>query len=114
MVVEFAIVVPLVIVVLLASVELISVARLQLEVTHAAREGARHAATDVDPATAVDAVRASLPAPLAGAARVSVSRPHRVGAPAEVTVRLPYRFLSGLFGGLAVELTARAVMRVER
>lgn len=111
---EFAIVVPLVLVVLLASVELVSVARLQLEVTHAAREGARQAATDIDPATAVDAVRASLPPNLAADARVSVSRPHRVGGSAEVTVRLPYRFLSALFGGLAVELSARAVMRVER
>ena len=74
---EFAIVVPLVLVVLLASVELVSVARLQLEVTHAAREGARRAATDVDPATAVGAVRAALPRSVASRARVSVTRPHR-------------------------------------
>ena len=47
---EFAIVLPLVLVVLVASVELVSVARVQLEVTQAAREGARHAATNVDPA----------------------------------------------------------------
>ncbi len=112
--VEFAIVVPLVLVVLLASVELVSVARLQLELTHAAREGVRQAATDVDPATAVEAARAALPPAVAGDARVSVTRPHRVGAQAEVRVRLPYRFMSGLFGGLAVELNSRAVMRVER
>ena len=58
---EFAIVLPLVLVVLLTSVELVSVARMQLEVTQAAREGARQAATNVDPATAVTAVRSALP-----------------------------------------------------
>lgn len=112
--VEFAVVVPLVLVVLLASVELVSVARLQLEVTHAAREGARRAATDVDPARAVDAVRAALPDAVAADARVSVVRPHRVGGQAEVSVLLPHRFASALFGGLAVELRGRAVMRVEQ
>jgi Flp pilus assembly protein TadG len=111
---EFAIVLPLVLVVLVASVELVSVARVQLEVTQAAREGARQAATDVDPSTAVAAVRSALPPELAGNARVSVTRPHRVGAQAVVRVRVPYRFASALFGGLAVELSARAVMRVEQ
>lgn len=111
---EFAIVLPLVLVVLVASVELVSVARVQLEVTQAAREGARQAATNVDPATAVEAVRSALPPALAADARVSVTRPHRVGAQAEVLVRLPYRFASALFGGLAVEISARAVMRVEQ
>ena len=111
---EFAIVLPLVLVVLVASVELVSVARVQLEVTQAAREGARQAATGVDPALAVAAVRSALPPSLAADARVSVKRPHRVGAQAEVRVRLPYRFAASLFGGMAVELSARAVMRVEQ
>lgn len=112
--VEFAIVIPLVLVVVLAAVELVAVARLQLEMTHAAREGARQAATNTDPAAAVDAVRAALPPSVAADTRVSVSRPHRVGGAAEVTVRLPHRFLSGLFGGLGIELRSHAVMRVER
>jgi len=111
---EFAIVLPLVLVVLVASVELVSVARVQLEVTAAAREGARQAATNTDPAQAVQAVRDALPPSIAADARVSVTRPHRVGAQAEVSIRLPYRFASALFGGLAVELSARAVMRVEQ
>jgi hypothetical protein len=111
---EFAIVVPLVLVVVLASVELVGVARLQLEVTNAAREGARRAATDVDPARAVEAARAALPESVAGDARVGVIRPHRVGAQAEVRVVLPYRFAAAVFGGLGVELSARAVMRVEQ
>ncbi|MDH3539042.1 MAG: pilus assembly protein [Acidimicrobiia bacterium] len=111
---EFAIVLPLVLVVLVASVELVSVARVQLEVTHAAREGARQAATSVDPALAVAAVRSALPSSLAADARVSVTRPQRVGAQAEVRVRMPYRFAAALFGGMAIELSARAVMRVEQ
>ena len=111
---EFAIVIPLVLVVVLASVELVAVARLQLEVTSAAREGSRRAATDVDPAEAVAAARAALPTPLAADARVSVTRPHRVGAQAEVRVVVPYRFAAPLFGGLAFELSSRAVMRVEQ
>jgi Flp pilus assembly protein TadG len=40
-VVEFALVLPLVLVVLLAAVEVAGVARAQLEVSQAAREGAR-------------------------------------------------------------------------
>ena len=111
---EFAVVIPLVLIVVLASVELVATARLQLEVTSAAREGARRAATDVDPARAVEAARAALPGPLASEARVSVTRPHRVGAQAEVRVVLPYRFAAPLFGGLVVELSSRAVMRVEQ
>lgn len=112
--VEFAVVMPLVLVVLLAAVELVTVVRLQLEVTHAAREGARQAATDVDPANAVAAVRATLPERIAADARVSVTRPGRVGAQARVRVVVPYRFAAALFGGLGVELGATAVMRVER
>jgi Flp pilus assembly protein TadG len=111
---EFAIVLPLVLMVLVASVELVAVTRVQLEVTQAAREGARQAATTVDPALAVAAVRAALPPSVAAEARVSVTRPQEVGARAEVRVRLPYRFAAALFGGLAVELSARAVMRVEQ
>ena len=59
-VVEFAFVVPLVLVVLLGAVEVTLVARAQLEVSHAAREGAREAAASPDPSRAVATVRAVL------------------------------------------------------
>jgi Flp pilus assembly pilin Flp len=111
--VEFALVVPLVVVALFAVVELTVVARTQLELVNAAREGARRAATVVDPAEAVSAVRAAL-GPQASRAVVSVRRPHVVGRQAEVTVRLRHRLGSPLLGGMPVELRARAVMRVER
>ncbi|MBM3696432.1 MAG: pilus assembly protein, partial [Actinobacteria bacterium] len=46
--VEFALVLPLVLVVLLGAVEVAVLARAQLEVSQAAREGAREAATVPD------------------------------------------------------------------
>ena len=78
-VVEFAIVLPLVLLVLVASLELVAVTRVQLQVTHAAREGARQAATSPDTADSVQAVRNALPPSLADLARVTVERSHVVG-----------------------------------
>jgi len=110
--VEFALVLPLVLLTLVAIVELTVAARTQLEVVNAAREGARTAATVIDPAEAAAATRRSLGS--AGAdARVSVSRPHVVGQDASVSVTVPHRIAAGLFGGFEVRLSARAVMRVE-
>jgi hypothetical protein len=110
--VEFALVVPLVLLVLLAVTQVAVVARTQLELVNAAREGARRAATAPDPAAAVDAVRRALDPELAGRVRVHVKRPHVVGQQAEVLVALPVRLAA--LGGLTIELHSRAVMRVER
>jgi hypothetical protein len=112
-VVEFAIVFPLVVLLLLGSIEVAVVARAQIEVVAAAREGARHAAVDPDPAAAAAVVRSAL-GDAGDDARVSVVRPRVVGAPAEVTVHLPHRMAAPLLGGFAVNLVGRAVMRVER
>lgn len=112
-VVEFALVVPLVLLLVLGVVEVAVVARTQLEVVNAAREGAREAAATPDPARAVKAARASLGA--AGAsARVSVRRPHVVGQLAEVRVSVLHRVGAGFLGGLSLDITGRASMRVER
>ena len=113
-VVEFAIVLPLVFLVLVASLELVAVTRVQLQVTHAAREGARQAATSPDPADSVQAVRSALPPHLADQARVTVERPHVVGQQAKVRVRISYRFAAFAFGGLELDVSAQSVMRVER
>lgn len=112
-VVEFALVIPVIILVLFAVVEVVVVGRTQLELANAAREGARHAATVVDPSEAVAAARAAL-GRTGARATVSVTRPHVVGRQAQVTVRLRHRLASPLFGGIPIELRARAVMRVER
>ena len=59
-VVEFALVVPLVLLLLLGVVEVALVARGQLMVISAAREGARQAAASLGPSAAVRAARAAL------------------------------------------------------
>ncbi len=113
-VVEFALVLPVVVLVLLAIVEVTVVARTQYELVHAAREGARTAATVSDPSRAVQAVQAALDPVAAGRVRVTVERGGTVGSNAVVTVALPYRLGSRILGGLQVSLRARSVMRVER
>jgi Flp pilus assembly protein TadG len=112
--VEFALVVPLVLAVLLAAVEVAVVARTQLAVSQAAREGAREAATSPDPERAVAVVQRFLGPDLAADATVAVSRDHVVGGRAEVVVRLRHRVAAPLVGGWEVELAGRASMRVER
>jgi Flp pilus assembly protein TadG len=112
--VEFALVLPLVLLVLRAAVEVAVAARVQLEVSGAAREGAREAATTPEPERAVAAVRRALGGDAGGRARVSVVREHVVGGTAEVVVRLRHRVAGPLFGGFDVTLVGRAVMRVER
>jgi Flp pilus assembly protein TadG len=100
-------------VLLFGVVEVAVIARTQLEVVNAAREGAREAAANPDTSVAAGAARAALGG--AGTdARISVSRPHSVGSPAAVSVRLPYRVAAPLLGGFTVELSATATMRVER
>lgn len=111
---EFALVVPLVLAVLLAAVEVAVVGRAQLELVAAAREGARRAATSPDPAQAAAAVRAALRPGLAERTRISVSRPHVVGATAEVRLAARHRVAVPPVGGFDVRLAARAAMRVER
>jgi Flp pilus assembly protein TadG len=112
--VEFALVLPLVLLTLLAVVEVAVAARVQLEVTQAAREGAREAATTPEVEKAVVAVQRALPSEAAAKVRVSVVREHFVGGAAEVVVRLRHRIASPIFGGFEVTLSGRSVMRVER
>jgi len=106
-------VLPLVLLLVLALVEVAVTARTQLELVNAAREGAREAAVSPDPAAASAAARAAL-GDLASAARVSVSRPTVVGRPATVEIVLRHRIAAPVFGGFAIDLRARATMRVER
>lgn len=102
---------PMVIVVILAVAEVTTVARLQLELGQAAREGARVAATVPDPAHAISAARSALGPDLADRTSVSVERPSVVGLPAVVEVTLAHQIV-GI--GWTVPLSASAVMRVER
>lgn len=111
---EFALVLPIVLLALLAVVEVVVVARVQLEISHAAREGAREAAAVPDTDRAIAAARRALGAQLAPHARVAVQREGHVGGAARVTVSLSHRVAALLVGGFPVHLEATAVMRVER
>lgn len=112
--VEFALVLPLLLLVLLATVEVVVVARTQLQLGHATREGAREAATTPDPERAIAAVQRSLDPGAARRVRVSVDRDQYVGGTARVTTSLRHSIAAPLFGGFAVTLSSSAVMRVER
>lgn len=111
--VEVALLIPVILLALLAVAEVAVVARTQLELVNGAREGARVAAVNPEPADAVEAVSQVL-GEMAGRARIAVTRPQVVGEPAEVAIVLRHRLLPFLFGGADVELRARATMRVER
>jgi Flp pilus assembly protein TadG len=112
-VVEFALVIPLVLVLVVAIAEVAVVARAELQLVHAAREGARYAATSPDTGGAAAAVRRAL-GPAGDRARVSVSRPSQIGAAATVSVTIMHRFAAPLFGGFVVRLGASSTMRTER
>ena len=112
--VEFALVIPIVLMVLVALVEVAVVARTQIELLGAARQGARVAATNPDPAVAVDAVHGALSDGLAGRVIVTVDRPAVIGRQAVVRLAVTHNLAAALFGGLPVDLAARSVMRVER
>lgn len=112
--IEFVLVLPLIVLVLVACMEVVALARARVVVVAAAREGARVAATHPDPAEAVEAVRTALGETMAATARVSVSRPHVVGRPATVEVDVRRHLAAPLLDSLSVTLAGRATMRVER
>jgi hypothetical protein len=109
--VEFAFVLPLLVLGLMAIVQTGLVVRDQLGVVHAAREAARAASVDADPARAVRAARRTLPG-----ADVHVGE--RPGIGGEITVDVSYTSVTDLplVGALFPdpELHASATMRVER
>lgn len=112
--VEFFLVIPMAMLVLVAGLQVISLARARIELLGAVRDGARVAATTPDPARAVGAVHAALPPGVREQTRVSVSRPSVVGSPATVTAR-SWHWLGPPFPPeLGVHVSATASMLVER
>ena len=111
---ELAVTIPTLILVLLAMLEVVVVARLQLELVAAAREGARVAATVVDPAAAVRATQQAVGPNLADSIVVEVTRPAVPGRLAIVRVSLEHQLVTPLLRWLSIDLSGRAVMRVER
>jgi len=112
--VEFFLVLPLVVLVAVASIQVMGIARARFELQAAARDGARVAATTPDPSRAVDSVMAALPPEARDRARISVERPDRVGVPARVTVRVRHLLGVPFPANMGVDLTATASMRTER
>lgn len=108
---EFALLIPLLVFVVMVIFQVALVVRGQLAVVHAAREAVRVASVDRNAGHARAAARRVLPA-----ATVIVSARPEVGAPIVVEVR--YRLVTDLplIGALFPDpdLHARAVMRVEQ
>ena len=113
--VELALVLPLVVLLLLALVQVGLIVRDQILVIHAAREAAREAAVDPDPDVPGQAAAASS---TLAPDRLSVVAEGRTGAGSRVTVHVRYRAPTDvpLVGGALPDITleASATMRVER
>lgn len=114
MTVEFFLLLPLVVVVLLAGVQVVEAAKLHIELQGAVREGVRVAATTPDPAVAVAAVKQALAPSMAEKTRISVRRPAQAGATATVTAAVRHHVRLWLLPDLAFDISARAAMRTER
>lgn len=111
---EFFLILPLVVVLLVAGLQVVSVARVKIELVGAVREGARVAATTPDPSRAVDAVVAALDPEMAARTRISVTRPSVPGQLATVTATFRHVVDFFIFPDVEVDIPARASMRTEK
>lgn len=113
--VELALVLPLVVALLLAVVQVGLIVRDQVLVVHAAREAAREAAVDPDPAAAL---RAAADGSGLRASRLHVRVTGRAGPGSRVRVEVRYRAATDVpLVGVALgelDLTGAAAMRVEQ
>ncbi len=109
--VEFALVLPILVLALLAVLQVAFVVRDHVAVVHAAREAARAASVDPDPSRAVRAAHATLPE-----ANVHVGNRPRVGESIVVVVTYKSHTNLPLVGPLFPDptLQSRVVMRVEK
>jgi Flp pilus assembly protein TadG len=115
-VVEFALLMPIVLLVLLAVVQVGVLGRDRLVLEQAARAGARIAAVDASDTAAEDAVRAAASALDGERLSVSVEREGARGSAVRVTVRYEAATASLLAGWLlpaSVDLSTTATMRQE-
>jgi Flp pilus assembly protein TadG len=111
--VEFALVVPLLVMLVLGIVEVGRIYHVQTSLDGAAREGVRTMALKNDPAAARAATRAAATTvPLADGqiAVTPTSCAGLTGANATVTVTYPFDLLTGIFG-TRITLTGKAIMR---
>ncbi len=111
---EFFLVLPLVVLILAAGMQVVMATMSRVELVGAARDGARVAATSPDPSRAVEAVKAALPPSVRDRARISVTRPSVVGQPARVTIQVRHAFGPPFPSSMGVDLSVSASMLVER
>lgn len=111
--VEFALVLPILVLILFGVIEFGGVYNAQLMVTGAAREGARAMAVGGDPAAAEAAIVESVVVADADALDIEIS-PAACTAGADVTVTVVYDrpYMTGLFGA-RLELTGLATRRCQ-
>ncbi len=111
--VEFALVLPILVLILFGVIEFGGVYNAQLMVTGAAREGAREMAVGGDPADAEAAAAEAVVVADASALDVTVT-PAACAAGTDVTVTVVYErpYLTGLFGA-TLELTGLATRRCQ-
>lgn len=112
--VELFLVIPIVVLVLVAGLQMVAIARSRLELAAAARDGARVAATSPDPRRAVEATLAALPPEVRPRARVTVTSPSVPGRHARVAVTIRHHLGSPFPPGVGFDLSAEAAMVVER
>lgn len=111
--VEFALVLPVLIILILGLIEFGRVFNVQISITNAAREAARSMAIDNDPAIARSAAIAAAPSvnPAIAVGDIAISPADCVsGATANVTITYTVDLLSGFFGA-TLDLTGTGVMR---
>jgi Flp pilus assembly protein TadG len=111
--VEFALVVPLLLMLLLGIVEFGRVFNAQLQITAAARESVRVMAISKQADTAISAAKQAAPHlnPMLATSNITIAANSCTAVPnATVTISYSVSMLSGLFAE-AVPLTAKAVMR---
>lgn len=110
--IEMALLLPFFVVLLLVVVEVATVGKMQMEVIHAARQGARQAAADPEVALAVKAARGALPG--YRDVGVRVRRDHKVGGDARVVVTVKHQVVFAFIRGPTVTIRASSTMRVEQ
>ncbi|WP_424346346.1 TadE/TadG family type IV pilus assembly protein [Kocuria sp. CH-021] len=113
MAVEFALLLPILVAVLLGVVEFGRAYNAQISITHAAREAARTMAVQDDPAAARAAAITAAPSlnPALTDGQITISPSDcTAGATATVTIQYNVTFISGWFGP-GVDLTGTAAMQ---
>ncbi len=115
-VVEFALVLPILLLVCIALVQITVIARDQLLVVQAARASAREAAVDPDEDAVRSAALEAAPGLAPASLDVTVARAGGLGEPVRVTVGYDAMIaapLAGIFLPSSVRLTADSTMRQE-